>query len=74
MCTHLVQAIELMTSKPFNPNPLANLNWLKRNHSSFLQKLLPQKFCVNENDFPNSLGKQYLEFVCRELGVGVDYD
>jgi hypothetical protein len=59
--------------KPFNTNPLANLNWLKHSEMKFIKKILPPKFELKKDSFPNQLSLEYFEFVCQELEVETEY-
>lgn len=66
----LETALEMMECKPFNSNPVSNVNWLKGKHGHFLKRL-PGTFRVAASDFPNELSKQYFSEVCKQLEVEV---
>lgn len=73
-CSDVQSAIEMMECKPFNQNPVANINWLKREHLNYLKNALPDSIKVKERLIPNSLGRSYLSYIFSLLEVEVIYE
>ena len=67
------QVFDMVSCKPFQSNPIANINWLKLNQSEYLSKTLPKALSVENADFPNRLAREYFSYVCSKLGVEVRY-
>lgn len=73
-CNDIQSAVGIMECKPFNQNPVANINWLKREHPGYLQKSLPDSIRIKKGLIPSSLGKAYLDYIFSLLEVEVCYE